>query len=70
MALTFILSLVGEKRLMKPVRYLFPNNVFVFGKEVEKHTKRQSLRQNILWGIIISSVIGIVTGLAVWMITK
>ena len=67
---TFIALLAHEIGLDKPIKRLFPNNIFLIGKEIGRHAKRQSLRQNIMWGIIISSIISVVTGLIVWTITS
>jgi hypothetical protein len=69
MILTF-LPLFGGEFLLRPIKYLFPNRVFLIGKEIEKHAKRLTLRQNLLWVVIIGSAISIGTGLIVWFITK
>ncbi len=58
------------KMILRPFNYLFPSHVFLFGKEVDRHAKRLTLRQNLLWGVIISSFISLLTGFAIWMITK
>jgi hypothetical protein len=66
--MTVALPLRGT--LAKLIGRFYPRSVFLLGKEIERHEKRQSLRHNILWGIVISSVIGILTGLIVWAITR
>ncbi len=58
------------KMLFVPINYLFPSYLFLFGKEIDRHAKRTTLRQNLLWGVIISSVISLVTGFVIWMVTK
>ncbi|MBI5352589.1 MAG: hypothetical protein HZB50_08140 [Chloroflexi bacterium] len=58
------------KMLFVPINYLFPSYLFLFGKEIDRHVKRMTLKQNLLWGVIISSIISLVTGFVVWVVTK
>jgi hypothetical protein len=51
------------------IEHIFPSNIFLLGKELERNARRQSVRHNILWGIVISFVIGVLGGLVVWMLT-
>ncbi len=60
----------ASKLLKRPLEYLFPSNIFLIGKEIQRNTRRQSLRQNIFWGVIIASVISLLAGLVVWLVTK
>ena len=69
MLLTF-LPLFGLDYLLRPIKYLYPSRIFLIGKEIEKHSKRLTLRQNLLWGVVIASIISLATGLIVWLITK
>ncbi|MFN8414517.1 MAG: hypothetical protein U0Z26_19210 [Anaerolineales bacterium] len=45
-----IMFLVSRGTILRPIQYLFPGYLFLFGKEIEKHNKRLTLRQNLLWG--------------------
>jgi hypothetical protein len=64
-----LLLLFGGDLLLRPIKYLFPDHIFLIGKEIEKNSKRLTLRQNILWVVIIGSIVCIITGLIVWFIT-
>ena len=73
MLVAYVAALVAmplRKKLARPIAYLYPSRVFLLGKELERYTKKESLRHNILWGIVISSIVGIIAGLFVWLITK
>jgi len=68
--LLLLLPIIGLDFFLRPIRYLYPSRVFLIGKEIEKHSKRLVLRQNLLWVVIVGSAIGIGTGLIVWLITR
>jgi hypothetical protein len=70
MLFAMFIPVIGVDFLLKPIRYLFPNHIFLIGKEIEKHKKRISLRQNLLWVVIIGTLVGIGAGLFVWFFTK
>jgi len=44
--------------------------LFLFGKEIEKHRKREAQREKIVWGIVISFAISFIAGAALWAFTK
>lgn len=50
-------------------RYLFPANVFLFGKELDRYERSQALRGKIVWGILIAFGVALVAGLVVWFVT-
>lgn len=64
-----IIPMFAGDFILRPLRYLYPNHLFLIGKEIEKNSKRITLRHNLLWGVIIGSIVGICTGLLVWLIT-
>jgi hypothetical protein len=49
---------------------IFPRNIFYLGKEIVAYDKICSIRSKIIWGIIIAMIIGIISGLVVFGITK
>jgi hypothetical protein len=65
-----LLVIFGGDLLLRPIKYLFPDHIFLIGKEIEKNSKRLTLRQNILWVVIVGSIVCIITGLIVWFITR
>jgi hypothetical protein len=70
LALLMIGQLLGEEKLLKMVELFFPQNIFLFGKELDRYARIQTLRNRIFWGVIVASVVGVATGLVVWLITN
>jgi len=66
----FAVCNVLKDNLGRPIEYLYPTRVFLLGKEIERHEKIKLLRHNILWGIIIAFIVGVIGGIFVWLITK
>jgi hypothetical protein len=64
------LLLFSAYKIAKLTEYLFPENIFLFGKEVPAYNRKLEIRKNIFWAVIVASVISILTGLLVWWITK
>ena len=52
------------------VSFVSPHDLFLFGKEMDRHTRRLRLRSNIFWVIIVGTVVSLITGLVVWIVTK
>lgn len=52
------------------VKRIYPPNIFLFGKEMENENRRRAFIHNVIWGIVVASIIGVATGLIVWRITK
>jgi len=50
-------------------QYLFPSNLFLFGKECSRYNKILDLRSKIIWGIMVALIISILGSIIVWKIT-
>jgi hypothetical protein len=65
-------SIAGEQipKFRKIVdKFLFPTNVFLFGRERERYEKTMALRRNLFWVVFVGFIVGIGAGLSVWFIT-
>lgn len=62
-----LLSSDGIKKILEP---MFPVNVFLFGKEIDRFKRAKRLRQNMFWGVVIAFIVGVVSSLVVWFFTK
>ena len=65
MALSLIVLLMGPGAIARPYRYLFPANLFLFGKESGRYEQRTALRGKVVWGVGITLLVSIVAGLVV-----
>jgi hypothetical protein len=70
MILAVIVQFLGEEKLSKMVKYFFPSNVFLFGKELKRYADIQTLRSRLFWGVIVALLVGIAASLVVWAITR
>lgn len=50
-------------------RYIFPGNLFLFGKRREHFEKRQRLTNNLLWVVGVGLMVSVAAGLIVWRFT-
>lgn len=57
----------GIKKILEP---MFPVNVFLFGKEIDRFKRAKKLKQNMFWGVVIAFIVGVVSSLVVWFFTK
>ncbi|MBU2560306.1 hypothetical protein KKA03_05375 [archaeon] len=67
----FIISFLiifGEEKFIEFYRYLYPCNIFLFGKEIEKYKNIEKLRDKLVFGIV-TLLIGIIAGYVVLQIT-
>ena len=55
--------------LFMKVKMLFPPIVFCWGEEIKAEEKRQSIRTGVFWSVIIASIIGILSGIIVNIIS-
>jgi hypothetical protein len=55
-------AFVVPRTLVKGIRYLFPSNEFLIGKQIQRYAKRMTLRQNLFWGVVVAAAVGIATG--------
>lgn len=60
--------LTGAPRAI--IRFVFPGNVFLFGKRKERFEKRQRLTSNLLWIVGVGLVVSTLAGLVVWRFTN
>jgi hypothetical protein len=66
------ISIAGEQipKFRKIVdKFLFPTNVFLFGRERERYEKTMALRRNLFWVVFVGFIVSIGAGLSVWFIT-
>jgi hypothetical protein len=52
------------------VSFIFPGNVFLFGKRKETFEKRQRLTSNLLWIVGAGLIVSVVAGFIVWRFTS
>jgi hypothetical protein len=50
------------------IRYLWPQNVFLFGSERERYASRKALRGKLLWGLGFAVVASVIGGIILWFI--
>jgi hypothetical protein len=50
-------------------RFFFPTNDFLFGDRKERFERRKETNSKIFWGVFVASIIGLITGVAVWWFT-
>jgi hypothetical protein len=67
--LSMIMTVMSDRILAK-VRYYYPSNIFLIGKEIERQRKREEQRDKIVWGVAIALIINILAGVAVWVFTR
>ncbi|MEO2260425.1 hypothetical protein ABGV43_26340 [Paenibacillus amylolyticus] len=67
MMLYMILDLSGIVPYV--IKVLFPTNLFKIGKEKDQQEKLKKLKYNLVWGVLISFLIGAGASLFVWKIT-
>lgn len=60
--LTLTLLWLGAKWVS---RLFFSRNLFLIGKEIGRNARRNSIKDKILWGIVIAFVVGILSSIAV-----
>jgi multisubunit Na+/H+ antiporter MnhB subunit len=51
------------------VSFIFPGNVFLFGKRKERFEKRQRMMSNLLWVVGVGLLVSIIGGFIVWRFT-
>lgn len=68
--LVIALSLVSSNSLQSLLTSIFPGNQFLFGKRKQISEKRQRLVSNVLWVVVVGSVVSVLGGLAVWYLTR
>lgn len=56
-------------KFTRPFVYLFPANLFLFGKEIERYNRRLGTVSKVFWVVFVGLIISIVAGLIVWYIT-
>lgn len=61
---------LGRKQLEKLIRVFYPTYLFLFGKEIERNLKRESRREKLFWGVIVSFVVSILSGVVIWLLTR
>jgi len=47
-----------------------PSNMFLIGKETTRYERLIKVRDHLFWGVIIAAVVCLITGFAVWLLTK
>jgi len=70
----FILSAfagwIGVRLLDKIISFFFPQTVLCIGKQIDFYERKKKLRQNWLWGIIVTSLVSLLTSILVFFITR
>lgn len=67
--LGFVVLFFGDK-IAKFFTFLYPSNLFLFGKEIDEYKKKIELRKNIFWTVLVALLISIIGSLIVWIITS
>lgn len=57
-----IIPILFRNQTVKLFIYIFPTNIFLFGKEIDNYNKKKELKNKIFWGIIIALMVSIVGG--------
>jgi hypothetical protein len=65
--ITFVLFTTGA--LEKSTEFLFPSNVFLFGKRKLLFERKRRLLSNLLWIVLVGLCVSIVAGFVVWYVT-
>ena len=66
--LVLLLCMVSRESFAKFILYFYPNNLFLFGKEIDRYKKRLDLRSKLFWIIFMGILVSIVGSLLVWKI--
>lgn len=69
MLLIVLIGLVFTSLPQKIMNYLYPCNVFLFGKQKVIFEKRSSLISKVVWGILVALFISVLGGFLVWYVT-
>ena len=68
--LSAFLGWVGSKLFDKVISFFFPQTVFCIGKQIDFYERKKKLRQNWLWGIIVTFLVSLLTSFLVFFITR
>jgi hypothetical protein len=70
LGLSFVLALSSVfGSVAAVVRFIFPGNLFLFGKRKERFERRQRITGNLLWVVGVGLAVSIIAGLIVWRVT-
>ena len=69
MLLTFVTVALSDS-FVKLWRFLFPTDLFLFGKRKVQFEKRRSLVSKLFWGVAVSLAVSALAGILVWRLTS
>jgi hypothetical protein len=62
--------LLFNSKAAKICDYLFPEYIFLFGKEVKRHEKREQIHRYLFWAVIVGLIVSVVGSYLVWLLTR
>lgn len=65
-----IVMMFGDTLTLKVLNYLFPQNVFLIGKGIDRYEKQIGLRGKIVWTVFVGAIVSILAGFIVYILTK
>lgn len=65
-----IVMMFGDTLTFKVLNYLFPQNVFLIGKGIDRYEKQIGLRGKIVWTVFVGAIVSILAGFIVYILTK
>lgn len=68
--LAFIIGWIFSRLFNEIISFFFPQNVFCIGKQVDFYDRKKTLRQNWLWGIIVTFFVSLISSILVFFITN
>ena len=63
------LGLLTTGAIEKSAEFLFPSNIFLFGKRKQAFDKKRRLLSNVLWVVLVGLGVSIIAGIIVWYVT-
>ena len=64
-----IIPIFFDKLIQKIILFLYPSNIFLFGKAIVEYEKANAIKNKILWAIVVSFIISLVAGFIVFYVT-
>lgn len=69
LAIIMMIATLLSSKFNSFLSYMFPSNIFLFGKEIIRFNRRLELRSKIIWGGIISFIMSLLSSIVWWAMT-